>query len=82
MTHAPGLTACRDCLYWSEQPELAKLPQGPTRIGNCQRFPPQLVMLTQISAQGQPVQQPLSLFPVTVALGSCGEFQGRSLIES
>jgi hypothetical protein len=73
----PALTACRDCGFWEEQKELVNTEQGPTRTGNCRRYPPQLLMT--LTPQGP---RPIALFPVTVALSSCGEFQGRSLIES
>jgi hypothetical protein len=67
--------ACRDCQYWEEGKIFVDTPQGPSRMGLCRRYPPQLLMV--LSQQGQ---QPVAHFPATLALQSCGEFTLRSVI--
>lgn len=77
MSFSPGLVACRDCRYWQERRELVNTPAGPTRMGDCVRFPPSISIL--MTPQGQ---QPATFFPVTTALQSCGEFNPKNLIEA
>lgn len=69
--------ACRDCRYWVEQQALQKTPQGPSRVGLCQRMPPQV--LNVVSPQGMPA--PVSLYPATQALQWCGEFAEAAVIQ-
>lgn len=69
--------ACRDCKFWDEQQAMQQTPKGPTRVGLCLRFPPQVVNV--LTTQGPQLS---ALFPSTQALQSCGEYQPKSLIES
>jgi hypothetical protein len=69
--------ACRDCKFWDEQQALQQTQKGPTRVGICQRFPPQVVNV--LTPQGPQLS---ALFPSTQALQVCGEFTPKPLIES
>lgn len=64
---------CRDCKYWEEQVGFVETQQGPTRVGQCLRFPP--LILPTMTAKG-PVAG--SAWPTSPAMGWCGELTPKA----